>query len=174
MDYTRDDALRAVTAIYAEYNHPLDSGDIADMDNRIRNGQTLQELVANTYDQAKRRFAVPDTPQTRAEEAAGIRPTYDSQLEQGRSFDPPQVMLEQLAVPSREQAPLMNPTQSPLQRSVPTTGLRYNAGPAPSTFGAGGAMMGGSAFGGLSMGTILLLGGGVILAIVLFKKLGKK
>lgn len=179
-DYSRDDALRAVTQIYADVGHVLDSGDINDMDNRIRNGQTLAELVANTYDQAQARFKVPDTPQTRAEEAAGLRPTYDAQLETGRHFDPPAVMLEQLAAPAREQAPMMAGTQSVFQQSPPTNTPRYNIGPAPANFG-GGAMMasgsalgGGSMLGGLSLGTILLLGGGAILAVVLFRKMGKR
>ena len=167
-DATRADALNAVTAIYAEYGHALDAGDISDMDNRIRNGQTLAELVANTYDQAYKRFKVADTPTTRAAEAAGQAPSYDAQLNTGIAFDTPTVMMEQLTLPAREQAQQMNSSPSVSMLRAPSgNGLRYNAGPAPSAFGGGGML------GGLSFGTILMVGGGVILAIVLFKHLGK-
>lgn len=165
-DGTRQDAVNAVTAIYAEVGHTAGADEFNDMDNRIRNGQTLAELVANTYDDAQRRFKTVDTPASRA-----AAPTaYDAQLNMGRSFDPPAVMLETLAVPSREQAEMMNgnPPVS-LQMRTPSNTPRYNVGPAAANYGAGGGVMG-----GLSLGTILIVGGGVIVAYVLYKKLGKK
>jgi hypothetical protein len=200
-DGTRDAALNAVRQIYADVGHSIGSDEIYDMDNRIRNGQTMAELVANTYDDATRRFRVEDTPTSRAQEAAGLRPTYDAQLEQGRSFEPSaeliqqyqpstyqaptSVMLEQLAVPSREQAALMN--GAPLavaQRETPENTPRYNVGPTPlggGSYGSGGYTPpagdgggGGTALGGASMGTILMIGGGVLVAVLLFTRMGKR
>jgi hypothetical protein len=180
------DALNAVTRIYADVGHAIGSDEINDMENRIRGGQTLAEIVAATYDDARRRFTVADTPTTRAQEAAGQLPTYDAQATgaaRGEVFQVPSIMLEQLAAPSREQAAAMNPSPlTSLQGSTPTNTPRYNIGPAPMSLGPAGGYVGapagfggatGGLFGGMSLGTLLLIGGGV-LAVVLFMRAGKK
>lgn len=169
MAVDRNEALARVQQIYGDVGHALDAGDIADMDNRIRNGQSLTDIVANTYDQAVRRFKVADTPTTRAQEAQGLVPTYDSQLNAGRSFDPPAVMLEELVTGAREQAPMMNSSNYlPSQRSTPGNTPRYNIGPADAAFGmAGGGVL------GMSWGTLALIAAGGVILVVAYRHFGK-
>jgi hypothetical protein len=160
-------AWSVVQQIYADVGHTAGADEQNDLNNRIRDGQTLEEIIANTYDDAQRRFKTVDTPASRASDPTA----YDAQLNQGVSFQVPSVMLEQLAAPAREQAAQMaGATPLSLQRMTPTNTPRYNTGPAPGAFG-GGDLFG---LGGLSMGTLLLIGGGVLVAVVLFRKFGKK
>ena len=94
-------ARRAVEQIYADAGHTIGAAELNDLNNRIRNGQSLAEIVANTFDDKERRFTAEDTPQSRATEAPG---TNDAQANVGRRYEPTSVMMEQLITPAREVA----------------------------------------------------------------------
>ena len=174
-----DDALRAVRQVYADVGHAIGGEEINDMESRIRNGQTLPEVVANAYDDAQRRFKTVDTPASRLLEAQGKLPSYDAQLQaltpEGREsavdFQIPSVMLEQLTLPSREVAELNNPLPATSVQGL----ARMNAGPTtpmyPRTMnGAMAPREGIGGLGGLSWATILLFAGGAVLVFMIARR----
>src|SRR5262245_17190474 len=63
------------------------SDALGDAENRIRGGQTLDQIIANMYDDAKRRF-----PDSQAADAV----TRDAQLNQGRQFNPSTQEVQQI------------------------------------------------------------------------------
>jgi len=52
----RDAAMRVVQEIYAKKGYTAGKEEFGDLDNRLRNGQTLTQIVVNTQDDADRRF----------------------------------------------------------------------------------------------------------------------
>lgn len=165
MAVDQDYAWSVVQRLYADVGHTAGSDELNDLQNRIRNGQSIDAIIANTYDDAQRRFKTVDTPASRAADPTA----YDAQKNVGRSFDPPAVMLEELAAPAREQATAMAQGAIPpvSRQLINPLASRTNSGPAdaytPSGF-----------LGGMDMTTILLIAGLAIGGIVLFKALGKK
>jgi hypothetical protein len=159
-----DALLAAAQRLYADVGASWGSGEQNDFDSRVRQGQGAESIIANTYDDVQRRFKTVDTPQSRAEDPTA----YDAQANAGRSFDPPAVMLEELAAPAREQAALMA-TRSTTPLQLPSPYMRTNAGPGDLAFGSSGGGLG-----GLSFGTILLFGGVAVLGFLAFRYFGKK
>ena len=159
-------AWSVVQRLYADVNHTAGADELNDLQNRIRNGQSIDAIIANTYDDAQRRFKTVDTPASRAADPTA----YDAQKNVGRSFDPPAVMLEELAAPAREQAQLMTAGAIPpvSRQLVNPLASRTNSGPADAYAPSGGLL------GGLDMTTILLLAGLAIGGIFVFRALGKK
>ena len=165
-------ARRAVEQIYADAGHTIGADELNDLNNRIRNGQSLAEIVANTFDDKERRFTAEDTPQSRATEAPG---TNDAQANVGRRYEPTSVMMEQLITPAREVAALqdgwglLSAQQSPSHNSP-----MRNLGPAHGAYGGGGAIVsvagdeGGFPWGLLLIGAAVVVGG-----YLFFRKKGK-
>jgi len=166
---TYDSLWASVSQIYTDAGHSPDGGDRSQFDSRVRGGQTIDQIITNTYDEVQRRFKVPDTPQTRAEELTGARPSYDSQSNSGVAFDPPDVMLEELAAPARQQAAMWSQQQLAAPQ-VASTYTARNSGPGAPVYGASG----GGGLGLPSMGTILMLGAGAVAVVLLWRAFGKK
>ena len=162
-----DEAYKAAQRIYADVGHTMDEGDLRQLRSRILGGQSLAELVANTYDEAKRRFPAEGTNQSSTVSEPG---QADSQLNVGRTYDPPAVMMEQLITGAREVADLQDawPATSH-QMAPPGNTHRTNYGPAGSAIGGGmyvdEAAEGGSAFpwGLVLIGAAVLVGGYLLL-----------
>jgi len=172
-----DEAKKAAQRIYADAGHTMDEGDWRQLEGRIRNGQSLSEIVANTFDEAKRRFQMEDTPQSRAEEAAGLRPTYDSQSPVGSPdrpvfFDPPDVMMEQLVTPAREQADLMDAWPATSAQGSPS-GPRTNIGPAHGAYGTGTSVVASSTGSDFPWGLVLIGAAVLVGGYLLLRKKGK-
>jgi len=162
-----DDARRAMERIYADVGHTPGADELNDLNNRIRGGQSLAEIVANTYDQAMRRFPAEGTNQSSTISEPDQR---DSQENAGRTYDPPAVMMEQLITPAREVADLQDGWQlRSAQQPPPGSSPIGNYGPARTSYGGGAAMVatGGSESGfpwGLVLiGAAVLVGGYLLL-----------
>jgi len=132
-----DEAYKAAQRIYADVGHTMDEGDLRQLRSRILGGQSMEELVANTYDEARRRFPAEGTNQSSTISEPDQR---DSQENAGRTYDPPAVMMEQLITGAREVADLQDawPATSPMM-PPPTNSFRTNYGPAGYSAGAAGA-----------------------------------
>ena len=165
-----DAVMQAGQQIYsARPGGSFDSDAVADAENRIRGGQTLDQIVSNMYDDAKRRF--PDNQ-------AADTISRDAQLNMGRQYSPTAAETQQIitsagitpataaaaAVPSRTLAEIISP---PRQLSTQTA-RPMSAGPSqPTMFSSfGGSPLGG---GGLSIGTILMFAGAGLVVFMLLK-----
>lgn len=166
-----DAVMQAGQQIYsARPGGSFDSDAVSDAENRIRGGQTLEQIIANMYDDAKRRF-----PDNQAADAI----SRDAQLNQGRQYSPTAAETQQIitqagitpvtaaaaAVPSRTLAEIISP-----QRQLTTmTDRALSAGPTQAgMFSSLGASPAGGG-GGLSMGTILMLAGAGLVVFFLLK-----
>lgn len=164
-----DAALQAATQIYsARPGGYFDTQRLDDFENRVRGGQTLEQIIANTYDAAKREF-----PDSQAIES--VTSTRDAQSGLGPQYTPTRTEVQQIittagisaataqaaAVPSRQVADIIGG----VGRTLSTQTVRpMSAG--PMTSGIYSAGVGG---GGLNFGTILMLGGGALLLFFLLK-----
>lgn len=168
-----DEAMKVAQRIYADAGHTMDAGDLKDLRNRILGGQSLAEIAANTYDQAKRRFPDEGSNQSSTVSEPG---QADSQLNIGRTYDPPDVMMEQLITGAREVADLQDawPATSP-QMSPMGNSPRVNYGPAHGAYGGGSAMTAtASASGSPFPWGLVLIGAAVIVGgYLLLRKKGK-
>lgn len=163
-----DQALAAAERIYKDVGHSMTDEDYNDLANRIRGGQSLEEIARNTFDQAQKRFVVEDTPQSRAEEAAGLRPSYDAQLNTGRAFEPAATYLETV-LPARGISQEMNDYRLDGAQGSAPYGAAGNQGPMSAMYGPGGTMMLSSSSGS-PWGLILLVGAAAVLGYFLLRK----
>ncbi len=157
-----DEAMKAAQRIYADAGHTMDEGDLRQLRGRILGGQSLAEIVANTYDEAARRF----TEDGGGGETVSEPSSPDSQLNIGRTYEPPQVMLEQLVTPAREVADLQDEWPGANVQQNPLSNTRTNWGPSPNFYGPGGGMVvaeGGAAAGGSEFPWGLVLIGAAVL-----------
>jgi len=163
-------ALQAATQIYsARPGGAFGSEELNDLENRIRGGQTIDEITRNTYDDALRRF-----PATTAADLA----SRDAQLNAGRQYTPTAQQIESIyseagisaataqaaAIPSRQLAAAISPER---QLATQTFRPMMNAGPA-GTFGTRT-----STGGGLNIGMLLMIGGAGLLVFLLLRKKGR-
>lgn len=166
-----DDARRAMERIYSDVGHTAGADELNDLNNRIRGGQSLAEIVANTYDQARRRFPEEGTNQSSTISEPGQE---DSQTLVGRTYDPPAVMMEQLVTPAREVADLQDGWQLRSAQQAPTSlSPMGNYGPAHGSYGGGGAMVaveGDAAESGIPWGLILIGAAVLVGGYLLLKK----
>jgi hypothetical protein len=186
-DSTPDYAWQLVQRIYAEVkaangysDTSIGSGEYDDLQNRIRNGQTIAQITSNTYDDARRRFPVNTRPNV--EDTT----TRDAQLNQGVQYQAPAQLIAQAvaaapAAPQLVQAAAVGPgalnsdlTAGPGgpigPRGVPgtaSTAVRYTG--QGGTFSVSGQGGGGLPF-GLDMTTLLILAGVGVGAYLLLKK----
>lgn len=160
-----DEAYKAAQRIYADAGHTMDEGDLRQLRSRILGGQSLAEVVANTYDEAQRRFREGGS------ESVSEPESPDSQLNIGRTYDPPAVMMEQLVTPAREVADLQDAWPALSGQVAPMSNSpRTNYGPAAGAYGPMGsvaatAQAGGSEFpwGLVLIGAAVLVGGYLLL-----------
>lgn len=174
-----DAALNAAKQIYeARPGGVFDSGALNDLENRIRGGQTLEQIIANTYDDAMRRFPQRDMVNNERDSAFDIG--RDAQLNLGTQFAIPANEIQRVitsagitsttaqaaAMSSRSMADIIA-----MQRPLSTQTVRpAGAGPSQAYYGGSATpMMAGFGGGGLSMGTILMLGGGALVLFLLLK-----
>ncbi len=166
-----DAVMSAGSQIYsARPGGSFDSDAVNDAENRIRGGQTLDQIIANMYDDAKRRF-----PDSQAADTA----SRDAQLNQGRQYTPTAAETQQIitasgitpvtaaaaAVPSRTLAEIISP---PRQLSTQTV-RPASAGPAQAGMFSLGSGAPGTSGGGLNFGMILMLAGGALVVFMLLK-----
>jgi hypothetical protein len=176
-----DAVIRAVSQIFnARPGGTFDADAFSQTENRIRGGQTIDEIVANSYDDAKRRF--PDRDMVNNERDTALDIGRDAQLGQGRQFSPTptqtadiyraaQVLPGEItagSMPSRQLATTVTPHSTLATQYVrsPT-----NAGPAGAIYGSHPAPMQASAGSGMNVGTMLLFGGVALVGFVLLRKL---
>lgn len=166
-----DAVMRAGQQIYsARPGGSFDSDAVNDAENRIRGGQDLDTIIANMYDDAKRRF-----PDSQAADAA----SRDAQSNAGRQYTPTAGEVQQIitssgitpvtaaaaAIPSRSLAEII----SPPRQLATQTARPMSAGPASAgAFGAAAPMTAGVG-GGLNFGMIAMLAGGALLVFYLLK-----
>jgi hypothetical protein len=167
-----DAVMTAGSQIYsARPGGSFDSDAQADAEHRILDGQDLNTIVANMYDDALRRF-----PATQAADTI----SRDAQLNAGRQYSPTAAETQQIitsagisavtaaaaAIPSRTLAEIINPG-----RQLSTQTIRpAMAGPSQAgvfSLGSGGTF--GASGGGLNLGTILMIGGGALVVFLLLK-----
>lgn len=163
-----DAALQAAKQIYeARPGGYFGSGELNDLENRIRGGQTLDQIVTNTYDDAMRRF-----PDNQAMDTT----SRDAQLNAGPQYTPTAAQTQQIltssgvsaataqaaAVPSRSVAEIIA-----APRTLSTQTVRpASAGPAQAgMFSSFAPAVGG----GLNFGTILMLAGAGLAVFFLLK-----
>jgi hypothetical protein len=167
-----DAVLNACKQVYeARPGGHFDGDALGDMENRIRGGQTLEQIVAAAYDDAARRF-----PATQAQDTI----SRDAQSGLGAQYVPTTSQVQQIitsagitaqtaaaaAIPSRSVAEIVGGSAT---RTLSTQTVRpTSAGPMTAGMFGGGALPGGS-IGGMSFGTILMLAGGALVLFMLLK-----
>ncbi len=168
-DSTPDYAWSVVQGIYREitssrgYSFSAGSDEQNDLNNRIRNGQSMAEITANTYDDANRRFPVQSAPDT----------SRDAQLEAGRQYEPPPQLVASVVAaappPPMAQVAAVGPGAltsdlssgpgGPIgvssSRTLSGGGMTRVSGPGAGTVNVGG---GGGGLFGFDMTTLLIVG----------------
>jgi hypothetical protein len=164
-----DAAWNATQQIYSAVGMTAGSAELNDMENRIRAGQTLDQLVANTRDEAQRRAASKQTAQ-QPDSQANIGNTYQTSAAQAQQVYTAAgisaATVAAAAVPSRELATSVSPRNVLGTQTVRTA----NSGPAMGMYGGGPAYAGAMPSGGSNMGMLLLLAGGGVIAFLLLRR----
>jgi hypothetical protein len=166
-----DDARRAMLRVYADVGHTAGADELNDLENRIRGGQSLAEIVANSYDDARRRFPAEGTNQS----STFSEPDQpDAQLNQGRRYEPTSVMMEQLITPAREVADLQDGWQlRSAQQSPMGNSPMGNYGPARSAIGGSTMMVDAGEESGFPWGLVLIGAAVLVGGYLLIRKRGK-
>lgn len=174
-----DAAVQAVSQIYsARPNGRLDSDALNDLESRIRGGQTLNDIIANAYDDANRRFPARDMINNERDTALDIG--RDAQTQVGRQFEiSPQGIQSVLtsagispataqaaAIPTRQLQQVVSPQRQLATQMLPA----MNSGPSPM-FAPSSPLTVSSSSSGMSMGTLVIIAGVGLLAFVLLRKM---
>jgi hypothetical protein len=176
-DSTPDYAWSVVQGIYRDittsrgYNFTAGADEQNDLNNRIRNGQSMAEITANTYDDANRRFPIQSAPDT----------SRDAQLEIGRQYEPPPQLVQSVVAaapppplaqvaavgPGALTSDLSSGPGGPIGVSSPRAGggsTRYSSTPGAVNVGMGGGIF------GFDTTTLLIVGAVGVGAWFLLKK----
>ncbi len=191
-DSTPDYAWSVVQRIYAEvtsqngYNPPYQAGsdERNDLENRIRDGQGMAEITANTYDDARRRFPpnvrpnVEDTITRDAQANAGVQYQAPAQLVAAvvaAAPAPPQLVQAAAVGPAGLESDLSSGPGGPIGVRSGGGGLapsstRYSS--TGGTFNLGGGGGAGGGLFGFDMTTLLIIGAVGVGAWLLLRKKG--